>query len=126
MFRADSPLFSALRLDDGPLTGYDLEGLRRAPRRVVLSSCDSALVAVAGADELLGLASSLMPLGTSAIAASVVPVSDARVVPLMVTLHRHLRRGATMAEALRRARAATADDPVGLATGWSFLALGPG
>jgi hypothetical protein len=31
-FRADSPLFSAIELDDGPLTVYDLERLRRAPR----------------------------------------------------------------------------------------------
>ena len=34
-FRADSPLFSALRLDDGPLTVYDLERLRRGPARLV-------------------------------------------------------------------------------------------
>ena len=31
-FRADSPLFSALRLDDGPLTVYDLERLYRGAR----------------------------------------------------------------------------------------------
>ncbi|HEX9032504.1 MAG TPA: hypothetical protein VF834_11710, partial [Streptosporangiaceae bacterium] len=29
-FRADSPLFSSLHLDDGPLTVHDLEGLRRS------------------------------------------------------------------------------------------------
>ena len=40
-FRADSPLFSALQLDDGPLTVYDLERLRRGPHHLVLSSCDS-------------------------------------------------------------------------------------
>src|SRR5262249_11453893 len=57
-FRADSPLFSALRLDDGPLTVYDLERLHRAPHQIVLSSCDSGLVAPAGADELLRLATS--------------------------------------------------------------------
>ena len=34
-FLADSPLFSAIELDDGPLTVYDLERLRRAPYRVV-------------------------------------------------------------------------------------------
>ena len=32
-FRADSPLFSSLRLDDGQLTVYDLERLHRGPRR---------------------------------------------------------------------------------------------
>jgi len=40
-FRADSPLFSAVELADGPLTGYDLEQLHRSPHRVVLSSCSS-------------------------------------------------------------------------------------
>jgi hypothetical protein len=51
-FRADSPLFSALRLDDGPLTVYDLERLRRGPRQLVLSSCASGVVAPVGADEV--------------------------------------------------------------------------
>ena len=30
-FRADSPMFSSLRLDDGPMTVHDVERLRRAP-----------------------------------------------------------------------------------------------
>jgi tetratricopeptide (TPR) repeat protein len=128
-FRADSPLFSALRLDDGPLTVYDLERLRRAPHQIVLSSCDSGLVAPAGADELLGLASSLIPLGTAGIVASVVPVNDRAVVPLMTALHRELRGGAGLARALRDARRAAASDlvsadPVAAATGWSFICLG--
>jgi tetratricopeptide (TPR) repeat protein len=123
-FRADSPLFSALRLDDGPLTVYDLERLRRGPRLLVLSSCDSGVAAPAGADEVLGLASSLIPLGTTGIAASVVPVNDAAVVPLMIALHRELRAGAPLARALRDARAGLEADPVAAATAWSFICLG--
>jgi len=125
-FRADSPLFSALRLDDGPLTVYDLERLRRGPRQFVLSSCDSGVVASAGADEVLGLASSLIPLGTTAIVASVVPVNDAAVVPLMIALHRELRGGASLAEALRDARHGAESDPVAAATASSFICLGSG
>jgi len=125
-FRADSPLFSALRLDDGPLTVYDLERLRRGPRHLVLSSCDSGVVAPAGADEVLGLASSLIPLGTAGIVASVVPVNDVAVVPLMVALHRELRGGASLSEALRDARRGSESDPVAAATGWSFICLGSG
>ena len=125
-FRADSPLFSALRLDDGPLTVYDLERLRRGPRQLVLSSCDSGVVAPVGADEVLGLASSLIPLGTAAILASVVPVNDAAVVPLMIAVHRELRSGASVAEALRDARRECESDPVGAATGLSFICLGVG
>jgi hypothetical protein len=125
-FRADSPLFSALQLDDGPLTVYDLERLRRGPRLLVLSSCDSGVAAPAGADEVLGLASSLIPLGTAGIVASVVPVNDPAVVPLMIELHRQLRGGASLAEALCDARRASGSDLVATATGWSFIALGTG
>jgi tetratricopeptide (TPR) repeat protein len=125
-FRADSPLFSALQLDDGPLTVYDLERLRRGPRSLVLSSCDSGVVAPAGADEVLGLASSLIPLGTAGVVASVVPVNDAAVVPLMIELHRQLRGGASLAEALRDARLASGSGLVPAATGWSFVSLGAG
>jgi tetratricopeptide (TPR) repeat protein len=126
IFRADSPLFSALQLDDGPLTVYDLERLRRGPHQLVLSSCDSGIAAPAGADEVLGLASSLIPLGTVGIVASVVPVNDVAVVPLMVALHRELRGGASLAEALRDARRGSGSDPVALAAGWSFICLGAG
>ncbi|HEV8653041.1 MAG TPA: CHAT domain-containing tetratricopeptide repeat protein [Actinomycetes bacterium] len=125
-FRADSPLFSSLRLDDGPLTVHDLERLRRAPYRLVLPSCDSGLLAPVGADELLGLTSSLVPLGTVGIVASVVPVNDRAVVPLMLALHERLRHGATLAESLRDARWSLDADPVMAATGWSFVALGAG
>jgi tetratricopeptide (TPR) repeat protein len=125
-FRADSPLFSSLQLDDGPLTVYDLERLRLGPRHLVLSSCDSGVVAPAGAGEVLGLASSLIPLGTAGIVASIVPVNDLAVVPLMVALHRELRRGASLAEALRDARRGSEDDPVATATGLSFICLGAG
>jgi len=125
-FRAESPLFSSLRLDDGPLTVHDLERLGRAPYRLVLSCCDSGLGAPAGADELLGLASSLVPLGTVGIVASVVPVNDAAAVPLMLALHRRLRTGVSLAAALRDARRELGDDPVQAATGWSFVALGSG
>jgi tetratricopeptide (TPR) repeat protein len=125
-FRADNPLFSSLQLDDGPLTVYDLEGLGRAPHRLVLSSCESGRAAPAGADELLGLASSMMPMGTVGIAAAVVPVSD-RVTPgIMGSLHEHVAGGAGLPDALRLARmaAVATDDPVTLATACSFLALG--
>jgi tetratricopeptide (TPR) repeat protein len=123
-FRADSPLFSSLRMDDGPLTVYDLERLRRAPYRVIFSSCDSGVLAPAGADELLGLAHCLAPLGTAGIIASVVPVNDQATATLMTALHKHLRGGAGLAQALRLARDGAEDEPVLAATAWSFLALG--
>jgi tetratricopeptide (TPR) repeat protein len=123
-FRADSPLFSAIELDDGPLTVYDLERLTRAPYRVILSSCRSAVAEAVGADELLGLVSALISLGSAGVAASVVPVNDPATVPLMLALHGHLRDGADLAGALALARAAVGADPVARATAYSFIALG--
>jgi tetratricopeptide (TPR) repeat protein len=124
-FRADSPLFSSLHLHDGPLTVYDFEQLRRAPYRLVLSSCDSGVMAPVGADELLGLVSSLLPLGTAGIIAGVVPLNDRAVVPLMVDLHRHLRAGQSLAESLCSVRQGVAD-PIQQATAVSLIALGAG
>jgi len=123
-FRADSPLFSSLRMQDGPLTVYDFEQLDRAPYRLVLPSCDSAVQAPAGADELLGLVSSLLPLGTAGIIATVVPLNDHAVVPVMVDLHRCLRAGQTLAESLRSVRRGLTSDPVQLSTAASLIALG--
>jgi hypothetical protein len=123
-FRADSPLFSAIELDDGPLTVYDLERLRRAPYRVLLSSCSSAIGAAVGADELLGLVSALISLGSAGVVASVVPVNDPATVPLMLALHDHLRAGSGLAEALALARYAVGADSVAYSTAHSFIALG--
>jgi CHAT domain/Tetratricopeptide repeat len=123
-FRADSPMFSSLRMHDGPLTVYDFEQLHLAPYRLVLPSCESGVLAPAGADELLGLAASLLPLGTAAILAAVVPVNDQAVLPVMADVHRCLRAGETIAQALRNARLSCGSDPIQQATATSLLALG--
>ena len=132
-FHSENPLFSALSLDDGPLMVHDLGRLRRAPLRLVLSSCESGVAgtvtggSMAGAsvvDELLGMVTALVPLGTASILASVVPVHDGATAPLMVSFHERLRAGASFAEALLAVRAGTGDDPVAVATALSFLALG--
>ena len=123
-FRADNPLFSSIQLDDGPLTVHDFERLGRAPHWLILSSCDSGVAAAVGADELLGLASSLVPLGAVGIVASVVPVNDPAAVPLMLALHDALQRGATLPGALLAARKATSGEPLAEATAHSFIALG--
>ncbi len=124
VFRADSPLFSSLRMHDGPLTVYDFEQLRSAPYRMVLSSCDSAAGVPAGADELLGLVSSLLPLGTAGIIAALGPLNDHAAVPVMVGLHRELRSGRTLAESLYRTRHAVSGDPMLQATAESLVMLG--
>ncbi len=126
-FRSDSPLFSAIELADGPLTAYDLERLHRAPQRMLLSSCSSAVGAPTGADELLGVVSSLIARGCTGVVGSVVPVSDPGTVPLMVAVHENLARGMSLPRALHGAVRTTVADqgsPLLRAAAGSFIAMG--
>jgi len=125
-FRPDSPLFSSLEMADGPLTVHDLERLRVAPYRLVLSACESGVLAPVGVDELLGLASALFSIGTAGLVCSIAEVNDDATAALMVDLHDHLTRNADggLAEALLAARRAAQGDPTREATAAAFLALG--
>ena len=104
-FRDDQPLLSCLDLADGPLFGYDLDRLRRAPTTVVLSACEVGRSAVSRGDELSGLAAALLGRGTATLIASVVPVPDERTAEVMMSLHAGLRRGLAPATALAHAQA---------------------
>ena len=104
-FRADNPLFSSLRLADGPLTVYDLESLERAPQTLVLSACESGLSDVRAGDELMGLAAALFALGTTTVIGSVIAIPDEATAPLMASFHTHLAAGLASSEALARAQA---------------------
>jgi CHAT domain-containing protein len=99
-FRADSPLFSSLELGDGRLNVYELQRLRDAPEIVVLSSCDLARSRLHPGDELLGLATALLAMGTRTIVASLLAVPDAAAKRMMLALHRNLRDGVAPAAAL--------------------------
>jgi hypothetical protein len=125
-FRPDSPLFSSLEMADGPLTVHDLERLRVAPYRLILSACESGVLAPVGADELLGLASSLFSIGTAGLVCSIADVNDDATAALMLDLHDHLTRnaGGGLAGALLAARMAAKGDPTREATAAAFLALG--
>ena len=126
-FRSDNPLFSSLQLADGPLTVYDLESLRRAPRTLVLSACDSGLSDVQPGDELMGLAAAVFALGTRTLVASLFPVADSVTRVLMLAFHAGLRRGLVPAEALARAQTSVAaNGPAGIAAASAFACFGAG
>ena len=125
VFRADNPLFSSIRVADGPVTVYDLEALDRAPSTLVLSACESGLSGVRPGDELMGLASVLLALGTNVLVASIVPVPDEATRRLMCVFHERLAAGDLPAAALAAAQVRiAADDPAGLAAAAGFLCLG--
>ncbi len=115
---AANPLFSALQLADGPLTVYDLERLRVPPRLVVLAACESGRSVVRAGDELLGLSTTFLSLGTRCVVASMVPVPDAHARPLMTALHQRLAAGLPAATAL--ALTQEGDD----VTGAGFVCIG--
>jgi hypothetical protein len=122
-FRSDNPMFSSLRLYDGSVTVLDLQRLRAAPRRVILSSCDSGSSSPVGQDEMLGMANALIPQGTVSMLAAVLPVDDADTARLAVRLHQELRARYSMAAALRTTRL-EAEQPNTYATAHAFLAFG--
>ncbi|MDQ1396022.1 MAG: hypothetical protein QOG64_1281, partial [Acidimicrobiaceae bacterium] len=128
-FRDDNPLFSSFWLADGPLSAYDLEGLRRSPAEVVLSACESAVSEVEGGWGRLGVASVLLGLGARNIVASVLPVPDRHVVALMADFHAGLGEGqatsAALAAAQHRALLAS-DEPGHLVAAAAFSCFGAG
>jgi CHAT domain len=124
---ARNPLFSSLRLADGPLTVYDLERLERAPHMVILAACDSGRPIVFAGDELLGLSSTFLSRGTQQLIASVVPIPDAETTPLMVEFHRLLAKGHSAADALGRAQEQMAGgDAEAMAAAAGFVCIGAG
>jgi CHAT domain-containing protein len=123
-FRDDSPMFSSLDLDDGPLTVHDFERLERAPYRMVLSACESGVMAPIGAGELLGLVAAMLSLGSAGVVSSVARVNDQATAELMVDVHEAIDDGVDVGEVLLRARQAARGDRVHEATAAAFLAMG--
>ncbi len=122
--RPESPLFSSLILDDGPLTVHDFEGIEAPPHRLVLSACDSGVMATVGSHELLGLAAALLGRGAAGILCAVTEVNDEQTVALMLEVHEGLARGQSPAEVLLAARQGCSGDVLRAATAASFVALG--
>jgi tetratricopeptide (TPR) repeat protein len=123
-FRDDSPMFSSLDLEDGPLTVHDLERLDRAPYRMVLSACESGVMAPIGAGELLGLVAAMLSLGSAGVVSSVARVNDQATGELMLDVHEALDEGVDLGQVLLRARQAARGDQVHEATAAAFLAMG--
>ena len=124
-FNAENPMFSSLRLGDGDLNVYDIERLTSPPSTVVLSACDSGYTEARSGDELSGLTSALLSMGTRSIVASVGLVPDTPTTSeLMVDFHRGLIEGWEPAEALARAQWSMLDDPERFVAAASFVCVG--
>ncbi|MEV0830278.1 CHAT domain-containing protein [Nonomuraea rubra] len=120
-----NPLFSSLRLADGPLTVYDLERLRHPPEIVILAACDSGRFVVRPGDELLGLSATFLALGTRTIVAPVLSILDVESTTLMIALHKLLAAGHSTAAALAQAQQQVAgEDLAAYAVAAGFVCMG--
>ncbi|GGO80154.1 CHAT domain-containing protein [Nonomuraea cavernae] len=107
VFHARSPLLSAITLEDGPLMAYDLLGLARTARLVVLSACDSGMARTPAEGAPLGLAGTFLARGTTCVVAGMVPVRDEDALAVMTLFHELLATGCPPASALASAAAKT-------------------
>ncbi len=102
-FRRDNPMFSSIRLGDGPLRVVDLYQLRLSAELVTLSGCSTGLNAIVGGDELLGLVRGLLYAGAGAVLLTLWDAFDMSTAEFMKAFYRHAQRGPNKAVALQRA-----------------------
>jgi tetratricopeptide (TPR) repeat protein len=111
LFRADNPLFSALKLADGWLSLADIYDLTLpAAELVTLSACQTGAGHVASGDEIIGLSRAFFATGTPSLVVSLWTVDDQATTSLMTRFYTALHDGLPKAAALRHAQLATRND----------------
>jgi len=105
IFRADNPMFSALKLHDGWLTAGEAMKLNLPDALVTLSACESGRSQITRGDELLGLLRAFLGAGAATIVVSLWLAQDDTTARLMATWYDTLReQGMTPTQALRAAQ----------------------
>ena len=102
-FRPDSPMFSAIRLADGYLTGHDLSRLALPAALVTLSGCATGQTVAAAGDEILGISRGLFAAGARSLLLSLWDVHDESTTAFMTSFYRALLAAGDTAEAARLA-----------------------
>ena len=103
LFRRDNPMFSSIRLGDGPLSVYDLYELRLSAELVTLSGCGTGLSVVVGGDEQLGLVRGLLYAGARAVLLTLWDAHDSSTADFMKSFYGYLQAGASKARAVQQA-----------------------
>jgi CHAT domain-containing protein len=101
----ENPLFSSVRMVDGPVFAHELHQAGTAPDHVVLSACEVGLATIRPGDEALGLASVLLTLGTHSVIAGVARVGDEVAASTMAAYHQRLAAGEDSSAAIASALA---------------------
>ncbi len=105
LFRADNPLFSALKLHDGWLTAADVMQCDFSNALVTLSACESGRSTVLHGDEVIGLPRAFLSAGAATVVVSLWLVPDETTGALMQQYYQQLPR-TNRAAALRNAQLA--------------------
>jgi tetratricopeptide (TPR) repeat protein len=103
-FRQDNPLFSSVKLVDGPLNFYDVFDLSLDAELVTLSACNTGLNKLAPGDELSGLMRGFLYAGAPSLLVSLWAVNDESTSKLMSGFYGHVQAGQTKRAALRLAQ----------------------
>ena len=103
-FRADNPMFSAVKLHDGWLSAADVMQLDLKDSLVTLSACESGRGTVLQGDEVIGLPRAFLGAGAAAVVVSLWLVHDKTTVTLMTHWYNQLSEGMGRAAALRAAQ----------------------
>ena len=108
--------------EDGLLQAREIEGLDLSNRVVILSACQTATGAVLSGEGVLSLARAFFSAGATTVIGSRWPIRDDDAAALFESFYRSLGQGATLSDALKRAKAdaITARRP---AAAWASLVL---
>jgi hypothetical protein len=101
--QAENPLFSSIRMADGPVFAYELDQNARSAEHVVLSACELGRATIRPGDEALGLTSVLLRLGSRSVVSGVARVHDDVAAEVMIRYHADLAAGTDSAQALATA-----------------------
>jgi len=105
-FRADNPLFSALKLSDGWVSVSDIYGMAGSAPLVTLSACETGRSQVAVGDELVGLCRGFFSAGARSLVVSLWMVDDSSTARLMARFYEDLKAGRQANRALRAGQVA--------------------
>ena len=109
--QSENPLFSSIRLSDGPVFAYELDESSGMPEHVVLSACELGQATVRPGDEALGLTTVLLRLGSRSVISGVANMHDRIAAEVMPRYHRKLVAGLPSDVALAEACATATDLP---------------
>lgn len=101
---AENPMFSRLEFPEGPLFAVEIAGSGLRVDAVVLAACDTGRAPLWSQSEPDGLARAFLARGARWAIASQWSLDDRASLLFVSELHRTLKRGAPVAEALRAAR----------------------